>query len=165
MKITSHARKWGLLSICGAIICVGAGAGGMTIAREYFVQGPSATQIILLPGGNVANSSDIARLDTRTGAVYRFRGDTTNPSVRNTWELRVPPVKEETSGILEIQRIIAPHGELIGRNPAPIEVELVPSTFLVDVVTGDTWILRRRASTNASWDKVDVFEHSGWRGY
>jgi hypothetical protein len=161
MKITSHVRKWGLLSICAAIIGVGAGAGGMSVARQYFVQGPSATQIVLLPGGNVLNSSDIARLDTRTGAVYRFRGDTTKPGVRNTWELRVAPVDEKTSGILEIQRIIAPHGEL-GRNPATIDVELVPSTFLVDVVTGDTWILRHRASTNATWDKVTVFQHSGW---
>ncbi|MHC4082476.1 MAG: hypothetical protein ACYS15_15705 [Planctomycetota bacterium] len=164
MKITSHIRKWGLLSICAAVIGVGVGAGGMKVARQYFVQGPSATQIVLLPGGNVLNSSDIARFDTRTGAVYRFRGDTTNPSVRNTWELRVAPVKEKTSGILEIQRIIAPHGEL-GRNPATTEVELVPSTFLVDVVTGDTWILRRRASTNATWDKVELFKHSDWGSY
>ena len=164
MKITSHIRKWGLLSICAAAIGVGVGAGGLKAARQYFVQGPSATQIVLLPGGNVRNSSDIARLDTRTGAVYRFRGDTTNPSVRNTWELRVAPVKGKTSGILEIQRIIAPHGEM-GRNPATTEVALVPSTFLVDVVTGDTWILNHRASTNATWDKVELFKHSDWGSY
>ena len=164
MKITSHIRKWGLLSLCAAIVGVGIGAGGMKVAKQYFVLGPSATQLVLLPGGNVRNSSDIARLDTRTGAVYRFRGDTTNPSVRNTWELRVAPVKGKTSGILEIQRIIAPHGEL-GRNPTTTEVVLVPSTFLVDVVTGETWILRRRASTNASWDKVELFKHSDWGSY
>ena len=76
-------------------------------------------------------------------------------------DVATAPVKEKTSGILEIQRIIAPHGER-GRNPATTEVELVPSTFLVDVVTGDTWILRRRASTNASWDKVELFTHSNW---
>ena len=164
MKITSHIRKWGLLSLCAAIVGVGIGAGGMKVAKQYFVLGPSATQLVLLPGGNIRNSSDIARLDTRTGAVYRFRGDTTNPSVRNTWELRVAPVKGKTSGILEIQRIIAPHGEL-GRNPTTTEVVLVPSTFLVDVVTGETWILRRRASTNASWDKVELFKHSDWGSY
>jgi hypothetical protein len=44
-------------------------------------------------------------------------------------------------------------------------VELVPSTFLVDVVTGDTWILRHRASTNATWDKVELFKHSDWGSY
>jgi hypothetical protein len=162
-KLTSHLRKWGLVSIGAAVIGIAVGAGGMQVAKQYFVQGPSATQIVLLPGGNVLNSSDIARLDTRTGAVYRFRGDTTNPSVRNTWELRVPPVKEKTSGILEIQRIVAPHGEL-GRNPADIDVELVPTTFLVDVVTGSTWILRHRASTNATWDPVEIYRHSNY-GY
>ncbi|MHC4080986.1 MAG: hypothetical protein ACYSU2_06660 [Planctomycetota bacterium] len=156
-SITSHVRKWGLLSICAAIIGVGAGAGVAKVAKQYFVQGPSATQIILLPGGNAKTDSDIARLDTRTGAVYRFRGDVDNPSVRNTWELRVAPVTDETSGILEIQRVVLPQPKR-----APNELALKPSTFLVDVVTGDTWILRHRASTNASWDKVETFKHSTW---
>lgn len=151
MKITSHIRKWGLLSICAAAIGVGVGAGAMQVARQYFVQGPAATQIILLPGGNLKFDSDIARLDTRTGAIYRFRGDVDNPSVRNTWELRVAPVKEKTSGILEIQQ------PGFDRRPDTV--------FLVDVVNGDTWILRRRASTNASWDKVDIFKHSDWGSY
>jgi hypothetical protein len=142
-KLTSHVRKWGLLSICAAIIGVGAGAGAMKAAKQYFVQGPSATQIILLPGGNLKFDSEIARLDTRTGAVYRFRGDVDNPSVRNTWELRVAPVKEETSGLLEIQQ------PGFGDRPDAV--------FLVDVATGKTWILRSRASTNASWELVDIY--------
>jgi hypothetical protein len=158
---TSPFRKWALLSLGAAVLVTAIGAGAIEAARQYFVQGPSASQIFFLPGGNVLNSSDIARLDTQTGAVYRFRGDTTNPSVGNTWELRVAPVKEEHSGILEIQRIIAPHGEP-GRNPTTTEVELVPSTFLVDVVTGKTWILRFRASTNATWDLVDTFQHNNF---
>jgi hypothetical protein len=32
-------------------------------------------------------------------------------------------------------------------------------------VTGDTWILRHRASTNATWDKVELFKHSDWGSY
>ena len=37
------------------------------------------------------------------------------------------------------------------------------STFLAmrpaDIVTGQTWILRHRASTNASWDLVTDYQH------
>jgi hypothetical protein len=102
----------------------------------------SATEIIHLPGGTPETDSDIARLDTTTGAIYRFRGDADNPSVRNTWELRVPPVTGEHSGLLEIQQVT------LGRHR---------TTFLVDIVDGRTWILHRRASTNGSWDPVDIF--------
>jgi hypothetical protein len=102
----------------------------------------SATEIIDLPGGNPDTDSDIARLDTTTGAIYRFRGNVENPSVKNTWELRVPPVSGKHSGLLEIQQAS------IGKRR---------TTFLVDIVDGRTWILRKRASTNASWDPVDIF--------
>jgi len=129
---------------------VAVGAGSVTFARQYFVQGPSATDIFLLPGGNARTDSDIARLDTRTGAVYRFRGDVDNASVRNTWELRVDPVKGKTSGILEIQRIVLPARDRLSS-------DVRPTTFLVDVANGRTWILRHRASTNATWDPVDIF--------
>ena len=102
----------------------------------------SATEIIDLPGGNLETDSDIARLDTTTGAIYRFRGDADNPSVRNTWQIRVPPVQGEHSGLLEVQQV-----KLGNRR----------TTFLVDIVDGRTWILRNRASTNASWDPVEIF--------
>jgi hypothetical protein len=102
----------------------------------------SATEIVHLPGGNPDTNSDIARLDTTTGAIYRFRGNVDNSSVKNTWELRVPPVKAPHSGLLEIQQIPSDDHR---------------TTFLVDIVDGRTWILRRRASSNASWDPVDIY--------
>ena len=102
----------------------------------------SATEIIHLPGGNPKTDSDIARLDTPTGAIYRFRGNVDNPSVRNTWQMRVPPVTGKHSGLLEVQQV------MLGKHR---------STFLVDIVDGRTWILRHRASTNGSWDPVDIF--------
>lgn len=147
---TSRLRTWSLLSIGVVFLGVAVGAGSVTFARQYFVQGPSATDIFLLPGGNARFDSDIARLDTRTGAVYRFRGDVDNASVRNTWELRVEPVKGETSGILEIQRIVLPARDRLSS-------DVTPTIFLVDVANGRTWILRHRASTNATWDPVDIF--------
>ncbi len=147
---SSRLRTWSLLSIGAVFLGVAVGAGSVTFARQYFVQGPSATDIFLMAGGNAMFDSDIARLDTRTGAVYRFRGDVDNASVRNTWELRVEPVKGETSGILEIQRIVLPARDRLSSDVAP-------TTFLVDVVNGRTWILRHRASTNATWDPVDIY--------
>ncbi len=155
-QVIIHSRKWILVTICAAVTLVAIGAGGAKIAAQYFVQGPSASQIIFLPGGNEQFDSDIARLDTRTGAIYRFRGNVNNPSVRNTWELRVPPVKE-TSGWLEVQTIALP--PVVKKNES---VERPVTAFLVDIVTGKTWILRQRASTNATWDPVDVYRHSNW---
>ena len=146
-KLTAFPGKWAVVAICTAVGGVAVGAGGMEVAKQYFVQGQSATQIIVLPGGNADNNGNIARLDTSTGAVYRFRGNIDNPSVRNTWELRVAAVKGETSGLLEIQRLAFGSTQV---------------TFLVDVVTGNTWILRNRASTNGSWDPVPVFKQSNW---
>ena len=154
---TSRLRTWSLLSIGVVFLGVAVGAGSVTFARQYFVQGPSATDIFLLPGGNAKFDSDIARLDTRTGAVYRFRGDIDNAGVRNTWELRVDPVKGKTSGILEIQQIVLPVQDKVFPSPHRLQSDVEPTTFLVDVANGRTWILRHRASTNATWDPVDIF--------
>ena len=59
---TSPLRTWALLSLGAAVLVAAIGAGAAQAARQYFVQGPSASQIILLPGGNVAFDSEIARL-------------------------------------------------------------------------------------------------------
>ena len=150
--LTSPLRKWALVSICATAVGVGIGAGGATVARQFIVEGPAATQIIHLAGGNTKFDSNIARFDSSTGAVYRFRGDIDNPGVRNTWELRVPAVSGSTSGLLEIQRISLPNA---AHSQDSSQSRL--ATFLVDVVTGRTWILRHRASSNATWDPVDVY--------
>ena len=92
----------------------------------------SATEII-------AFDDTVARLDTATGALYKFHGDFDNPSAKGEWHLHVAPV-DGSSGYLEIQ-----------------QVGIVPgAVFLVDVVTGKTWLLHRRG-TGATWDAVDVY--------
>ena len=167
MKLfTTRMRKWALVSIGAAAAAVAIGAGASKAAWEYFVQGQPATQVFILPGGNAKFDSDIARLDTRTGAVYRFRGNVDNSSVTNTWELRVPPVKEETSGLLEIQQVTLPRRELAELERSRLGFSTLTdepqTTFLVDIANGKTWILRRRANTNESWDIVDIFKHNDW---
>lgn len=132
-------RPLALACLAAAAIAVGMGAGSndrpvlyQNQARGYVLP---ATQII-------SYEDSIGRLDTATGAIYRLRGDVNEPSVRNTWELRVPGVKGETSGWLEIQRATF-------NNPEAI--------FLVDVINGNTWILHSRGNKNGTWDPVDLF--------
>ncbi len=153
-QLTPYLRTWALVAICATLLVVAMGVGRPRTSRVAVMDGArqqqflfSATEIVLLPGGNTATDSDIARLDTTTGAIYRFRGNVDNPSVTNTWQLRVPPVKLETSGFLEIQNIA-------------IE-EKRPATFLVDIVYGTTWILRERARSNAAWELVDIYRAAG----
>jgi len=139
------SRRWlgyGALGVFVAGIFVAAGAGSrQDVTSEYVL--PPAAEII-------AFDTTVGVLDTTTGAIYRLRGDLRNPSARNTWKMRVGPIKESHSGQLEIQKIA------LGQHP-----EL---TFLVDQVTGRTWILRRRASTNGSWVLV-ARERSGTAGF
>ena len=150
MMSTSTARFRMLLGFAlGAAVVLAAMGADRAAGNRRGVLAPqrngylfSATEIIHLPGGNPDTDSDIARLDTTTGAIYRFRGDADDPSVRDTWELRVPPVAGKHSGLLEVQQVMQGGHR---------------TTFLVDIVDGRTWILHRRASTNGSWDPVEIF--------
>ncbi len=157
-QLTSYLRVWMMVVFCATMLVIAMGVGRQRQSRIAVIDGAqqnqflfSASQIIRLSGGNPANSSDIARLDTRTGAVYRFRGNIDVASVKNTWELRVPPVKEETSGLLEIQNFLPER---------PTTETIRPVTFLVDIVNGTTWILRETTSTNARWQVVDIYRSS-----
>lgn len=81
----------------------------------------------------------LARFDTATGAIARLSGNLDNASTQITWTDHVGAV-EQSSGLLEIQQ---PRG--VGA--------FADATFLVDIVSGDTWILRRRG-VGATWDAV-----------
>lgn len=89
----------------------------------------SRVQFIQLDG-------DIMRLDTATGALSRFRGTETGRNARGTFDAFAQPVSGPTSGFVEIQQVD-------------------DAVFLVDVVTGETWILRQRGSI-ASWVQVNI---------
>ena len=160
-QLTSYLRVWMMVAFCATMLVIAMGVGRERQSRiavignaqqEQFLF--SATEIIRLSGGNPAFDSDIARFDTRTGAIYRFRGNVDIASVQNTWEIRVPPVKEETSGLLEIQNI------LLDRPTTEI---VPPVTFLVDIVNGTTWILRETAATNARWQVIDIYRSAQFK--
>jgi len=138
-KLTSYLRVWAMVVFCATMLVIAMGVGRQRQSRIAAMGGAqedrflfSATEIIRLSGGTARFDSDIARLDTRTGAVYRFRGDVDVASVQNTWELRVPPVKEKTSGMLELQNILPNRPIRQGDVAVPFE------TFFVDTLTGQT---------------------------
>ena len=138
-QLNSYLRVWAMVVFCATMLVIAMGVGRQRQSRIAAMGGAqedrflfSATEIIRLSGGTAAFDSDIARLDTRTGAVYRFRGNVDVASVQNTWELRVPPVKEETSGMLELQNIL-PH-----RPIRQGDVVMPFETFFVDTLTGET---------------------------
>mgnify|MGYP006293829605 CR=1 FL=1 len=80
--------------------------------------------------------SKVALFDRTTGEIRRFHGSLDNPNVRSQWLELADGVDGKTSGLLDIQ---------IAGN----------QIFLVDAVTGDTWILRERGSIY-EWDEVRV---------
>lgn len=78
----------------------------------------------------------VAKFDTRTGEIWRFNGDVLKSNTKAEWILEVPAVAERAVGTLRLQ-----HANTGG-------------LFLVDAVTGDTWLLRERASDNFGWVAV-----------
>lgn len=80
----------------------------------------------------------VGLLNTKTGEVFELRGNLDNPSVELSWFSRVQPV-DKSSGFLQVQRA---------------EFNRPDAVFLVDVVRGDTWILRDRGNKNHSWNRI-----------
>lgn len=78
----------------------------------------------------------VAKFDTRNGEVWRFNGDVQKSNTKAEWILEVPAVADRPVGTLRLQ-----HANTGG-------------LFLVDAVTGDTWILRERGSGNYGWVAV-----------
>lgn len=104
---------------------------GITLSTERIVP---RVQIIQF-------GDSVARLDTRTGEIHRFNGDLQRTNVRGQWVRHVSGVESSTSGVLEIQRAQGARAD--------------DGIFLVDVIEGDTWLLRRRGAA-AEWDRIDV---------
>ena len=86
----------------------------------------------------VSYGEGVGLLDTRNGSISELRGSLDNQSSQLSWFLRVEGV-EGTSGHLEMQ--------------SP-QFNRPDAVFLVDVMTGETWILRNRGNNNGSWEAV-----------
>lgn len=136
-----------ILRATGAVAAVAllvAALGAATGARTVMYR--TASGEVILPAVQIISFNDgVGRLDTTSGAVHILSGDLDNPSVRNEWVLRVPAVKESHSGLLDIQQPTF-------NNP--------DATFLVDVATGKTWLLRRthehKRDSAGYWQPVEV---------
>lgn len=99
----------------------------------------AAFRTFALPVSQVISFHEgVGLLDTTNGELFELRGNLDNPSTAMYWFSRAAGV-ENTSGLLQVQ---SPNFN----NPNTM--------FLVDVVTGATWILRDRGNNNASWVAV-----------
>jgi len=86
----------------------------------------------------ISYGTGVGLLGTRSGAIAELRGNLDNQSSQLSWFPRVEGV-DGSSGYLQIQ--------------SP-QFNRPDASFLVDVVTGDTWILRNRGNNNGSWEPV-----------
>ncbi|MHC4990779.1 MAG: hypothetical protein ACYTGC_07335 [Planctomycetota bacterium] len=122
-----------------ALALVGVAAVGSQRDRGSYRQ-PVVYDAYLAATQIISFDDTIGLLDTSNGAIYRLAGNLDNASSRLQWQRRVAPVAGSTSGLLEIQKATFNRPD---------------ATFLVDIATGQTWILRQRAGQNRSWEPVD----------
>lgn len=135
LKDWRTAIMLGLLAIGGGLVL---GAGQRTLPVVH-IAGDGER---VVPRVEVIQFGDtVARFDTATGEIHRFNGDLDKPNVRGQWVRHVRGVSGDTSGLLQLQKPRGVRGE--------------DALFLVDAVTGETWLLRRRGA-RAEWDNIDV---------
>lgn len=144
MRSTSKLL-YGLLAI-GVIAVAAVVTADSTTNNDYTHAYNADGTPMVLPRVRIVNFDEtVAKFDTTNGALHRFHGELRGDNVGGRWVLAVPPITGETSGMLQMQNSVG--------------VENVASTvFLVDAVTGRTWILElsdsdRRARTGV-WEEV-----------
>lgn len=118
-------------------------AGAVTAAVICFLVGANSTNNVLnlnldtavIPRTRVLDfQGDLVRFDSSSGAVLQFSGNTGAATANGTWIPFVRPLAVQTSGVLQLQHTS-------------------DATFLVDIVRGDSWILRVQNNTG-NWQKV-----------
>ncbi len=119
----------------------------LTLIATAVLAGPPADRTspafraYAVPVSRVISYQDgVGLLNTTTGALFELRGDLDNEGAQLNWFPRVEGI-EGGSGYLQVQ------------SPRFTRPDAV---FLVDVVTGDTWILRDRGNHNGSWEPVKM---------
>ncbi len=111
----------------------------VVIASEVFAAPQRAFRTLDIPVVQVMSyQQGVGLLDTTTGEIFELRGDLDNASSRLSWFPRVAGLAG-TSGFLKVQ--------------SP-QFNRPDAVFLIDAVTGATWILRERGNMNGTWEKV-----------
>lgn len=135
--------------IAVTIIAVAAVVTADSTTNNDYVHGYDQNgNLVVLPKVRIISwDNTVARFDSADGSIYRFNGIIGPDDVRGQWVQAVPGVSG-ASGALQIQN--------------PVGVENFGGTFLVDTVSGRTWILQRarRTRDNPSvgvWKEVKKF--------
>lgn len=177
MMMKKRSFRWALTSVvCASVaaVIVGAGENGPQYSLPERALVFPMTEVVQITPQKVGDP--VALFDSKTGAVYRLRGTVANPSSRVYWQLAIPAVGK-TSGLLRLQNVPAlrrvsrhriagaldrrPNVPLLRDDDTVLEIR-DGETFLVDVITGDTWLFRQRSETNlelGTWDPVDIFAY------
>lgn len=175
--------RWVLTAVvCASFAVVVLGAGDGNSGPQYSLPEralvfPMTEVVQITPQ---STGQPVALFDSQSGAVYRLRGTVSNPSARVYWQLAIPAV-EKTSGLLRLQNVPV-LGESIGRltrktkgkplsSAHKIDIAIVNDTtfeirdgetFLVDIITGDTWLFRERTKQDlqiGTWQPIDIFAY------
>ena len=126
-------KRYKMLTVCVAFVVL------VVVASEVFAAPQRAFRTLDIPVAQVMSyQQGVGLLNTTTGEIFELRGDLDNASSRLSWFSRVEGV-EGTSGFLQVQ--------------SP-QFNRPDAVFLVDAVTGATWILRDRGNHNGSWEVV-----------
>jgi hypothetical protein len=116
----------GAAAIIIATVAPGQNGGGGIVAVDN-----------IFPAARVIEIDDeVALFNTATGEIQKIRGQRTGPGATGNLFNFAQPVNGSTSGFLQIQRAKG-------------------GTFLVDLISGDIWILRVASENSASWRAID----------
>lgn len=116
-----------------------------TTNNDYMQAYDQNGNMVLLPKVRIINwGNTVAQFDSTSGAIHVFKGRLDRYSANGSWVQAVPPVSG-ASGPLQIQNPVGPenHG----------------ATFLVDTVSGRTWLMQLASrahaeSGNGSWVEI-----------
>jgi hypothetical protein len=128
-------------------IVLGLGMLLVVLVAAYLQTSPATAMQVGQPG--VINNPDlivpavrilrfdnqVVRLDTATGEMSRFSGTVSGGGASGTWLKFAKPIVGATSQFLEFRSIAG-------------------GAFLIDQVTGQTWVLRRAPGAIGTWINV-----------
>lgn len=135
-------KRFSLVTVSGAIV--------LAAVMMIFGRSPSASAMqsgqipsaindpnLIFPDVRIIRfDTHVARLDTETGEISRFSGTLSGSSANGIWLRLVRPVSGSTSGFLDVKHVGG-------------------GTFLIDLATGQTWILRRGSGNSiGTWVRV-----------
>ena len=132
-----HMMACGIIALVLALT-ISVGGRWMLVAAAQPSQNPAVIphKELIYPRVKVLLFQDfITRFDTQTGQMSRFSGSLASESATGKWLPLVEPINEPNSGYLDLEHVRG-------------------ATFLIDMVTGEVWVLRREGDAIGFWNHI-----------